>query len=251
MSEDPDFILENGARAIFSKEARVNCHNGDPLSGSRLCVSISAFLLWLALFLASSHSLAPGHICLGRLDRRALWTTTPELPSSAGDGNSWPRSGATENTCCPVSTDLSLTSLVQLPFLPFLFSSVTIPELFFAPHLPPNPCFKGFLRIDVSLAWFRIESNGRGGGRGMEVGGWGWGMASSSASGSLSPSAPAFSLNSCNLTGDGLRGIPPKSLLCISDSPSPPCTPHRVTLPWFDSFVPPIKTPLDFLYFET
>lgn len=145
MSEDPDFILENGARAIFSKEARVSCHNGDPLSGSRLCVSISAFLLWLALFLASSHSLAPGHICLGRLDRRALWMTTPELPSSAGDSNSWPRSGATENTCCPVSTDLSLTSLVQLPFLPFLFSSVTIPELFFAPPIfLQTPVLRGF-----------------------------------------------------------------------------------------------------------
>lgn len=88
VSEELDLILENGARAIFSKEARVNGHNGDLLSGSRPCVSKSAFLLWLALFLASLHSLAPGHICLGRLDRRAPWMTTPELPSSAGDSNS-------------------------------------------------------------------------------------------------------------------------------------------------------------------
>lgn len=141
MSEEPDFILEKQARAIFSKEAWVNCHNGDPLSGSRLCVSISAFLLWLALFLASLHNLAPGHICLGRLDRTALWMTTHKLPSSAGDSSSWPRTGATENTCSPVSTDLSLTLLVQLPFLPFLFSSVATPELFFAPLSSSKPLF--------------------------------------------------------------------------------------------------------------
>lgn len=50
VSEEVDFILENGARAIFSKEALVNGHNGDLLSGSRLCVSNSAFLLCLLFF---------------------------------------------------------------------------------------------------------------------------------------------------------------------------------------------------------
>lgn len=171
--EDPDFTLENGARAIFLKEAQVNCHNGGPLSGSRLRVSISAFLLCLALFLASSHSLAPGHICLGKLGRRALWMTTPELPSSAGDSSSWPRSGATESTCCPVSTDLSLTSPVRLTFLPFLFSSVTIPELFFAPLSSSKPLLS-FKDRCCEPCLVQNREQWQGWGR-MEVGRWGWG----------------------------------------------------------------------------
>lgn len=168
VGEDPDFTLENGARAIFLKEAQVNCHNGGPLSGCRLCVSISAFLLCLALFLASLRSLAPGHICLGRLDRRALWMTTPELPSSAGDSNSWRRSGPLKAPA--VLFQLTSPWLLLFSFLFFLFCSLQWPLQNFSLllYLPPNPC--SLLRTDVvSLAWFRIESNGRGGG------GWRWG----------------------------------------------------------------------------
>lgn len=43
------------------------------------------------------------------------------------------RTGTTEDACSPISTDLCLPTLVQLPVIASLFSSVFIPELFCAP----------------------------------------------------------------------------------------------------------------------
>lgn len=102
-------------------------------------VSISVYLwhlLWLALFLASSDSLAPG-----------IW---PHLPGQAGSlsslcnctsavKHSWRRSlldrrtGTIEDACSLSSTDLCLSTLAQPPVLPSVFSSVAIPEHFCAP----------------------------------------------------------------------------------------------------------------------
>lgn len=134
-----------------------------------------------------------GHICLGRLDLTVVYDCT-WLPSTTGDNSSGLRTGASENTPSPISAGLCLTSPVQLPFLPFLFSLVAPPELFCAPLASSKPLFSF---SDTCCESHLVQNR--------ELVGGGH----SSASENLSPSAPSFPFSSCDLGGDGLYPIPP------------------------------------------
>lgn len=155
-----------------------------------------------------------------RLDLPVLCVIAPWRPSTAGDDHSWGgRTRTTEDGCFLIQLTC-LSPLVQFPALPFVFSSVAILAFSMLLYLV-SKALSFLMTYATSPTWFRRESGGI------------------SAAGNLSPSAPFFSLSSSDLTGDN------PDLQVSPLYPFLPWTPHRVTLPWYASFVPPITFELE------